>query len=201
MKLDLKEIIRLGLILLLICALSAMLLAFTNAMTIDKIMEQRALASERDRKATLPKAQKFEPLEEGVMKSLKEKFPLLKEVYMGYDQQDAVLGYVIKTTPGGYGGPIEISTGINSDGTIGGVRMGSSHQETPGLGAKAETPEFYGQYEGLVGVEGLNVVKAAPKESEILAISGATITSKAVTDGVNIAGDVFKALEAEGAGE
>lgn len=193
MKLDMKEIIRLGLILLLICAVSATLLAFTNGATIEKIMEQRAIASENDRKAVLPSADTFKPMDEADYTELQGQFDKLMEVYVGYSG-DTVVGYVIKTAPGGYGGPIEITTGLTNDGTVGGVRMGSNHQETPGLGAKAALPEFYDQYNDMDGLAGISVVKANPVDNQILAISGATITSDAVTDGVNMATEVFKSI-------
>ncbi len=203
MKLDIKEIVKLGLILLAISAISAALLAFTNSVTIDKILEQRALAAERDRKATLPSATKFEKLDDEKFKKLNMTLiassqalePVL-EVYTGYDG-DEIVGYVITTTPSGYGGPIKITSGINADGTIGGVRLAPGHQETPGLGAKAELPEFYEQYNGLYAPDKLQVVKASPSGNDILSISGATITSSAVTRGVNTAADVFEALQSQ----
>jgi electron transport complex protein RnfG len=96
------------------------------------------------------------------------------------------VGYVIKTLPGGYGGPLEVIVGITLDGTINGVRVGN-HQETPGLGAKAKTVEFYGQYDGLSVGSPVEVIKVdvTSGNNEIKAISGATITSVAVTNGVN----------------
>ncbi len=193
MKLDMKEIIRLGLILLLICAVSATLLAFTNGATIDKILEQRAIASENDRKAVLPEAEVFKPMEDEQFGALQSDHDKLLEVYIGYTG-DTIVGYVIKTSPGAYGGPIEITTGLDNNGTVGGVRMGSNHQETPGLGAKAALPEFYNQYNGMDALAGISVVKANPVDNQILAISGATITSDAVTDGVNMATEVFESI-------
>lgn len=193
MKLDVKEIIKLGLTLLLICAVSATLLAFTNGATIDKINEQRAIASENDRKAVLPMAEVFKPMDEAQYTELSGQFDKLMEVYVGYTG-DTVVGYVIKTAPGGYGGPIEITTGLDMEGVVGGVRMGSNHQETPGLGAAAALPGFYEQYNGMDALAGITVVKANPVDNQILAISGATITSDAMTDGVNMATEVFKSI-------
>ncbi len=204
MKLDIKEIIKLGLILLCISAISAVLLAFTNSATIDKIKEQRALAAERDRKATLPSAAKFEKLDDATFDAVvaeisKNPVPQepVVEAYAGLAEDGSVVGYVITTTPGGYGGAIRITSGFNLDGTIAGVRMAPGHQETPGLGAKAELPEFYDQYTGQYAPDGLIVVKAQPKKNEILSISGATITSSAVTRGVNTAANVLVALQSQ----
>lgn len=151
------------------------------------------MASENDRKAVLPTAKIFKELDEAQFAPLAEKFGKIKEVFVGYDG-DTVVGYVIKTAPGAYGGPIEITTGINNDGSVGGVRMGSNHQETPGLGAKAALPDFYNQYNGMDALAGISVVKANPVDNQILAISGATITSDAVTVGVNMASEIFESL-------
>ncbi len=204
MKLDMKEIIKLGLILLCISAVSAVLLAFTNSATIDKIKEQRALAAERDRKATLPSAEKFEKVDDEKFNDAVSEIATnavaqepVVEAYAGMATDGSVVGYVITTTPGGYGGPIRITSGFNLDGTIAGVRMAPGHQETPGLGAKAELPEFYDQYTGKSASGNLVVVKAQPTDDQILSISGATITSSAVTRGVNTAANVFAALQSQ----
>ena len=74
-----------------------------------------------------------------------------------------------------------------NDGTVSGVSIGS-HEETAGLGAKAAEPEFYEQFAGKPADGSLSVIKnGTAGESEILAISGATITSKGITDAVNTA--------------
>ena len=80
-----------------------------------------------------------------------------------------------------------LTVGIKSDGTVSGVSIGS-HEETAGLGAKATEPEFYEQFAGKPADGSLSVIKnGTAGESEILAISGATITSKGITDAVNTA--------------
>lgn len=187
-----KEIGKLGAILLLICAIASALLAFANTKTIDKIIEQRELANELARKEVLPDAEKFEKLDEAIFKEFSDKNDKVKEVFIGYKGEE-IAGYVVKTTPGGYGGAVEIITGISTDNSLTGVRVGN-HNETPGLGANAKLPSFYEQYNGM-SVEGeIGVAKANPQENQIQAIAGATITSKCVTDGVNMAAEVVKVL-------
>ena len=67
--------------------------------------------------------------------------------------------------------------------------------ETAGLGAKAKDEAFNGQYDGKKTDKPLEVAKgSASGDNQILAISGATISSTAVTNGVNAAIDVFNAL-------
>lgn len=88
------------------------------------------------------------------------------------------LGYTIRHTVQGYAGPIELVVGLRPDQTLTGVYIGgSSFRETEGLGAKAKEPAFTDQFAG----------KTVPVElgKEIDSIAGATITSRAVVDGVN----------------
>ena len=95
-------------------------------------------------------------------------------------------GYVVTVTDKeGYGGDIQITVGITADGTVSGVSF-LSISETAGLGMKAQEPSFYEQYVG-VQAERFYVSKDGGEGEPIDAISGATITSRAVTAGVNSA--------------
>jgi len=94
------------------------------------------------------------------------------------------LGYVlVVTTHEGYGGDIQFSMGIANDGTTNGISI-LSIAETPGLGMEAENvlkPQYAGK-----NVAQFSVTKTgAASDEQIDAISGATITSNAVTNGVN----------------
>lgn len=103
------------------------------------------------------------------------------------DGSGNVIGYVISSTSkDGYGGAISLTAGITLDGTVNGIEF-LSITETAGLGMNADTPEFKGQYAGKQ-VESFSVSKSgASADNEIDAISGATITSNAVTNAVNAA--------------
>lgn len=93
-------------------------------------------------------------------------------------------GYVITVTDSeGYGGDIQVTVGITSDGTVNGVSI-LSISETAGLGMKAKEPSFYEQYEG-VQTSQFYVSKDGGDGEAIDAISGATITSRAMTGAVN----------------
>lgn len=95
-------------------------------------------------------------------------------------------GYVITTTDKeGYGGDIQITVGITSDGTVNGVSI-LSISETAGLGMRAKEPSFYEQYQGRQ-TEKFVVSKDGGAGEPIDALSGATITSRAVTGAVNAA--------------
>ena len=95
-----------------------------------------------------------------------------------------LLGYVLViTNHEGYGGDIQFTLGISADGTTNGISI-LSISETPGLGMEAENvlkPQFAGK-----NVEQFIYTKTgAVSEEQIDAISGATITTNAVTNGVN----------------
>ena len=109
----------------------------------------------------------------------------IDDVQVAEDASGNPLGYVITVTAkDGSQANITFSVGIANDGTVNGYSI-TSISETPGLGDKAKTEEFSGQFAGKQ-VDAFSVVKSAPSsDSEIEAISGATITSKAMTNGVN----------------
>ena len=88
---------------------------------------------------------------------------------------------------GGYGGTVEVMIGIDPNGAITGVTV-TNHSETPGLGTKAMTEEYLSQYNGVSEVAGDDI----RKDSDIDAISGATLTSDAVYVAVGAALDQFK---------
>ena len=95
-------------------------------------------------------------------------------------------GYVITTTDkDGFGGNIQITVGIKKDGTINGVSI-LSISETAGLGMKATEPSFYNQYVNKQA-DKFVVSKDCGDGEQIDALSGATITSRAVTGAVNAA--------------
>lgn len=109
----------------------------------------------------------------------------ITEVNTALDASGSPLGYVLTViAKDASQSTITFSVGIKNDGTVNGYSI-TSIAETPGLGMKAAEEDFYGQFEGK-NVESFTVVKAAPAaDNEIEAISGSTITSKAMANGVN----------------
>lgn len=99
----------------------------------------------------------------------------------------------------GYGGELKSVVGVGADGKVKGVLI-TSMQETAGLGDRTKNPEFLEQYIGKTG--GIEVGKSGTASgNKIDAISGATISSKAVTLNVNNALKVFEAVKAEVSGK
>lgn len=109
----------------------------------------------------------------------------IDEANIANDASGNKIGYVMTvTTQNGYGGAITLSLGYSLDGTVTGMEI-LTIKETAGMGAKATQPEFKGQFAGKE-VEEFNLTKSAPSaDNDIQAISGATITSTAVTNAVN----------------
>lgn len=173
-------------VLLVICILVSAALAGTNLLTRDRIAEAAAQKAEESRMVVLPGAETFEEKDGH---------------YAGLDGSGNAVGYVFETEGKGYGGTVKVMTGINTDGNITGVVI-LSHSETPGLGANAEKESFREQYKQPVAnlAGGISVVKfQTPKEGEIQAMTGATITSTAVTNAVNAAIEQYQnAYQSEG---
>ena len=178
-----KDILKLGITLFAICAVAALVLGVTNNITAPVIEERNIQASNEARKIVLSEADEFKELD-GMNSDI------VLEVYEGI-KDGQVIGYTIKTSSKGYGGAIELMVGISKDGKITGVEIGN-HSETPGLGSKATEPMFKNQYVNKDVLNSLLVVKGSTNnDNEISAISGATITSNGVTNGVNAAMKIY----------
>ncbi|MCI8299094.1 MAG: RnfABCDGE type electron transport complex subunit G [Lachnospiraceae bacterium] len=108
------------------------------------------------------------------------------------DDSGNVLGYVINVTSHeGSQADISFSVGITGDGTLNGYSI-TAISETPGLGVLVQEEPFYSQFEGKAE-ETYTVVKTEPAaENEIQAVTGATISSRAVTNGVNACLEYFR---------
>lgn len=102
------------------------------------------------------------------------------------DGQDA--GYVVTCTGKGYGGAVKLALGIDGEGVVKGIQIMDCSNETPGLGQNSSNEEWNKQYVGMASSLDVSVVKDGSGSAEsgtINSISGATITSSAVTRAVN----------------
>ena len=98
-----------------------------------------------------------------------------------------MIGHVINSTSkDGFGGWVSISTGIQEDGTLNGIAF-LSISESAGLGMNARDTDWYKQFTGKKSDKFSVTKTGATSDDEINAISGATITSRAVTGAVNAA--------------
>ena len=184
-----KDMIKLGLNLLIISAVAALLLALTNSVTAGTIAQRSEQANAEARKLVLDSAETFEEVKD--VNTDNSKGIEVAEVYEAKDASGNTVGYTLKVVPSGYDGDIELMVGIDSaNSQVSGINV-VSNSETAGLGAKSTDPEFSDQYKGKP-LEELSVLKnGTPGDTEIKAISGATITSTAVTNGVDAAIEVY----------
>lgn len=179
-----KGVLRCALILFVITAVIAALLAATNALTEDVIAQNSVKAENNALKSVMPEADTFTAVSDEVA----QRFSVNKI----YDatRQGEHLGYCIRLSVGGYGGEIVCIVGVGADGKVTGTSI-ISHSETPGLGANIAGDQFRDQF---VGQGRVSVVKAGAADGQINAVSGATISSRAMTEAVNQAVDIAEAL-------
>ena len=179
-----KEVLKVAVILFAITAVAAAILAAVNKVTAPVIAENDRKAQEEAMRVVLPDATEFVPVM--VDEISVDGAQVTEEVY----QSDK--GYAVKVAPNGYGGPISIIVGVDDDLKVTGIKI-ISQSETAGLGAKCTELSFQEQFKGKT--ENIIVSKSGAKGNEIDAISSATVTSKAVTKGVNRAIAIVKAVE------
>ena len=110
-----------------------------------------------------------------------------------YDGEPSSIAF--ETFGKGYGGEVGVMVGINvKDDQLLGVGV-TTHAETPGMGAKAKSdPSFVTQFKDLPATES---VKVTSDGGSINAISGATITSRAVSAATTEAGDIYTKLKSQ----
>lgn len=173
-----REVFKVTLRLFVITAIAGLALGITNALTKDPIARQAELQAVQARQTVLPEADEF--------KEVTESREGIDSAFLGVENGETV-GCAATVTVKGYGGDIEVTVGMDTDGCITGVTVGgSSFSESPGFGARAKEPDFVDQFLGLESGIDLG--------TDIDAITGATITSQAVTDGVNQASEYIMSL-------
>lgn len=176
-----KTILKNTWILTVITLVAGVTLGFVYEITKDPIAKAQEAAKQEACREVFPEADTFEIVE--------QKTDAVDEVYMAVKEGAEVGCVITATSKEGYGGDIQVTVGITSDGMINGISI-LSINETAGLGMNAKKPEFMGQYAGKI-TDHFYVDKDGGTGEEIAAISGATITSRAVTQAVNTALDYY----------
>ena len=169
-----RYILRLTVTLFLITAVVAGLLGFVNYLTEERIAAGQREKAKNAMQEVLP-AENYELLEasaEGI-----------NAVYRADD-----LGFVVDVTVNGFGGAINMMVGVDAEGRVAGVSI-VSHSETASLGANCTREDFRSQFSGAEGT--LAVTKDG---GSVEALTGATVTSRAVTNGVNLAVECVKGV-------
>ncbi len=170
-----------------ICLIVTAALAFTYNSTKDIIAETKLKIETEIRQEIFPQGESFEAMD------IPELSVNISSAYKALGASGETMGYIISALANGYGGAMEVLVAVNADGSIKNVRI-LSDNETPGLGKNAAKESFVSQYY-LLPQKAFTVVKnTKTAEDEILALSGATISSKAVTEAVNAAYQCYTAL-------
>lgn len=183
----------------LITLVSGLALGVVNDITADPIARQVAKAKEEAYRAVFAEADSFEVISSGEDAELEsyldgQGYPgqNIDEVMLAKDSEGTELGYAFTvTTSEGYGGDIQFAMGVKDDGTMTGISF-LTLAETAGMGMRADTEEFKGQFRDK-NVEKFAYTKTgASADNEIDALSGATITTGAVTNGINAGLSAFR---------
>lgn len=169
-------------VLLAICIIIPLALSVTNKVTAKKISELEAANSKKNMQSLID-ADNFEECENGEI------------TYYTAINGGKTAAYIFTESSKGYGGDVSVMTAIKPDGTVAGVAILDVSGETPGLGQNAAKESFFSQYIGLK--KGVSVLKngAKTENNEVDAVTGATITSTAVTRAVNKALDDFEKVK------
>lgn len=179
-----KEIIIPTVVMIGICLVITAALAGTNLLTESKI-------------EAIEKKQQEESMSEVLKADRYEDYDIVSgKEYEALDKDGKVVGYIFVNTAKGYGGDVKVMIGIKVDGTVNAVKVLDATSETPGLGQNTGKADFYDRYSGLSTKKEITVVKSgAFKDSNsVNAVTGATISSKAVTKAVNEARERFNKI-------
>ena len=182
-----KEILRLCFVLTVIAAVSAGVLAFVNQKTEEPIKNAMKEEEMSAVKSVLPP---FDNEADKDTLTLKDETTEYK-FYRGRKEGGIVGVAFTVIAPNGYSGEIKVMVGVDTEGVVQGVQI-LDHRETPGLGAKIETAHFRDQYKGksLAVPEVWDVIKDGGTFKHI---TGATISSRAVTHSIARALEFFAA--------
>lgn len=185
---DVKNMLKDALVLFVITLIAGLSLGFVYELTKEPIRIQNEKAVQRACQAVFAGAESFDVLKyeppTDLTKELKETGVTIGTIFEAKDGSGNAVGYVVETTSAeGYGGNIILYAGITKDGILNGISI-LSIAETPGLGMNAESV-LVPQFENIPATLFTYTKSGSTSESEIDAISGATITTKAIVGAVN----------------
>lgn len=174
------SIVKIAMNLAITCFISGVIIAGTFAITEPTAAEQRVKAKNDAMRALVKDAESFKAIDD-------------KEGWFAAVKGGQVIAYVVPASSKGYGGSIDMLAAVTTDGKAMDFKV-LKHNETPGLGDKMVEPKFRKQFANKVPAD-MEVVKV-PTDKNIQALTGATITSRAVTKGVREAVEAVAAYSA-----
>ncbi len=169
-----KEMLKIVVSLFVIFVVAGLVLSYVYARTSTVIYQAQVREKEEALRKMSPEAEK---IDEAGKWTLYEK----PNEYYAAKKGNKAIGYIASTVGKGYSSYIKILVSTDLDIKIKSINI-LSHQETPGLGDEIEKEDFKRQFGGKA-IENLELVKVETTD-KIQAISGATISSRAVTNGV-----------------
>jgi len=180
-----KYIIQLGLILLIFCAVASGILAYVNSKTSPVIAARKLLEEEQTRKELLPLAKSFEQVKAAAGTNF--------VYYVASNETGQVIGYALIAAKNGYSSLVKSMVALDSEYRIINMKV-IDQNETPGLGTNCAIESFWKLFRNL-GYDDLLVDKDGGK---IKSLTGATITTRAVTNSIKEAIAILRAdLEAK----
>ncbi len=179
------------------CAVAALGLAGTYAVTAERIVEQQRLAEARSLKSVLPDASEFQQVEDAkILQSAEaEAEGVFVSAFRALASDGALIGWGVRVQPRGYGGPMQMVVGLDRNGKVTGASI-LSMNETPGLGTRIQSDKWF--LEQFAGVEASGVDKQL-KALDVIA--GATKSSRGVNKGVAAAAHVYEKVLSKAGGE
>lgn len=194
---NMKGIVKDAMMLFLITLIAGALLGAVHEVTLEPIAKAQQEAANATYREVFPEAANFVATDEltAAVADTAEEISAqgfgsvtVDGAMEAQDGSGNLLGYLITaTSKEGYGGDVQISVGISADGMLTGIGF-LSLNETAGLGMNADTPGFKDQFVGKPTADTFEVTKTeATADNQVQAISGATITSSAVTGALNAA--------------
>lgn len=174
-----ERMVRLGVTLLVVGLVAALGLGLTYTVTKKKIEQYDKQVEAQACKSALPGVKSVSEIKEdkGLSSKVRKKYPDVQKVFT------CAKGYIFVVKTKGFGGPLTLAVGIDKSGSVKGIAVVTS-KETVGLGSKALEDSYLGKFKGKTVKDRLKVGE------DVQAVTGATITSKAVTN------QVRQALEA-----
>ncbi len=185
---DKKNMLKDAFILLIITLIAGLALGFVYELTKEPIRIQEEKAIQKACQAVFAQAESFDVVaytpSPTLQNNLKEKGVTIGTVFEAKDSSGSSVGYVVESTSSeGYGGKITLYAGVTKDGMLNGISI-LSIAETPGLGMNAQSV-LVPQFENIPATVFTYTKSGSTKDSEIDAISGATITTEAIVNAVN----------------
>ena len=177
-----KYFLRLGFVLLVITTVASGILAYINSLTEPIIKENQRKAKEEARMEVLPEAVSFDSIS-----YLNEEV-----IYAGKNNEGKLAGYTFVASLYGYSSDVKTMVGVTPDFKVNKIKI-IEQTETPGLGANCTKPEFQSLFEG----KNETVMLVDKDGGEIVSITGATITTRTITNSIRTGLKFLRKIEVQ----